>query len=63
MYGWTGLGVLLLRSWMARLGVLDDSRGLGTANTALHYHAGKLMAVHEGDLPYAVRPNDEIEMC
>ena len=28
--------------------------GFGTANTALIYHANKLLALHEGDLPYAV---------
>ncbi len=26
-----------------------------TANTALVYHANKLLVLHEGDLPYAVR--------
>ena len=30
--------------------------GFGTANTALIYHANKLLALHEGDLPYAVSP-------
>lgn len=29
--------------------------GLGTANTALAFHAGRLLALHEGDLPYALR--------
>lgn len=28
---------------------------LGTGNTALEYHSGSLLALHEGDLPYAVR--------
>lgn len=28
--------------------------GWGTANTALIYHANKLLALHEADLPYAV---------
>lgn len=32
--------------------VLQD--GFGTANTALIFHAQKLLALHEGDLPYAV---------
>lgn len=26
--------------------------GGGTGNTALAYHAGRLLALHEGDLPY-----------
>lgn len=29
--------------------------GLGTANTALAFHAGRLLSLHEGDLPYALR--------
>ena len=28
--------------------------GFQTANTALIYHANKLLVLHEGDLPYAV---------
>ena len=28
---------------------------MGTANTALQYHAGRLMALNEGDKPYAIR--------
>jgi hypothetical protein len=31
--------------------------GAGTGNTALVFHAKKLLALHEGDLPYAVRPH------
>lgn len=34
------------------LGVLDLSAGWGTANTALVYHAGRLLALHEGDQAY-----------
>lgn len=33
---------------------LAVQHGSGTANTALVYHANKLMSLHEGDLPYAV---------
>ena len=29
--------------------------GRGRANTALAAHAGRLLALHEGDLPYALR--------
>lgn len=36
-----------------RLGVTPKDRGAGTANTALVFHARRLLALHEGDLPYA----------
>jgi carotenoid cleavage dioxygenase len=29
-------------------------KGVGTANTSLFFHAGRLLALHEGDLPYQV---------
>ncbi|KAH7446558.1 hypothetical protein KP509_01G061900 [Ceratopteris richardii] len=35
--------------------VIDLSQGSGTGNTAMVYHNGKLMALHEGDKPYAIR--------
>ena len=35
-------------------GYLDLSKGAGTANTALVYHARRLLALHEGDMPYAI---------
>ncbi|XP_022734564.1 carotenoid 9,10(9',10')-cleavage dioxygenase 1-like [Durio zibethinus] len=35
--------------------VLDLSYGNGTANTALIYHHGKLLALHEGDKPYVLK--------
>jgi hypothetical protein len=31
-----------------------EQSGAGTGNTALVFHAKKLLALHEGDLPYAV---------
>ena len=37
------------------LGLLSSANGLGTANTALVWHAGRLLALHEGDLPYQAR--------
>lgn len=45
-----GLGALRMK-----LGVTPQNDGVGTANTALVYHANKLLALHEADLPYAVR--------
>lgn len=34
---------------------VDETEGAGTANTALVFHANKLLALNEGDLPYEVR--------
>ncbi|KAG0556078.1 hypothetical protein KC19_11G024200 [Ceratodon purpureus] len=44
-----------LQKLRVRLGVLDVSNGAGTANTALVYHNKKLLALNEGDKPYAIR--------
>ncbi|KAK9808682.1 hypothetical protein WJX72_001857 [[Myrmecia] bisecta] len=38
-----------------RLGVFSVKDGEGTGNTAMVYHAHRLLALHEGDLPYAIR--------
>ncbi len=40
---------------LIKLGAVDLRNGAGTGNTALAYHAGRLLALNEGDLPYAVR--------
>ena len=45
-----GLSQLRKKTWVTPM-----AEGEGTANTALVYHANKLMSLHEGDLPYAVR--------
>eukprot|EP00884_Botryococcus_braunii_P002267 jgi/Botrbrau1/12040/Bobra.0293s0016.1 len=48
--------IALAFDWVkARLGVLDFTHGRGTANTALAYHHNRLLALHEGDMPYQVR--------
>ncbi|KAL6981234.1 Dixin [Sarracenia purpurea var. burkii] len=38
-----------------KLKVLDDSYGTGTANTALVFHHGKLLALQETDKPYVIK--------
>ncbi|KAG9138230.1 hypothetical protein Leryth_001448 [Lithospermum erythrorhizon] len=38
-----------------KLKVLDISYGIGTGNTALVYHHGKLMALQEADKPYVIK--------
>lgn len=52
--GFTGLLHILNERLKGLLGVLDAKDGLGAANTALAFHAGQLLMLHEGDLPYAV---------
>lgn len=53
--GLFGLLVVNLQMLRAKMKVLDVSYGTGTANTALIYHHGKLLALSEGDKPYVLR--------
>ncbi|KAJ7949175.1 carotenoid cleavage dioxygenase 1 [Quillaja saponaria] len=53
--GLFGLLMVNIQMLRAKLKVLDVSYGTGTANTALIYHHGKLLALSEGDKPYAVK--------
>jgi hypothetical protein len=52
--GLRGLWITLLELLKTKTGIIDVSKGTGTANTSLVYHAGRIMALHEGDLPYQV---------
>lgn len=45
------LGLSALKDWV---GVGDLSEGHGTANTGMVVHGGRVMALHEDDLPYQV---------
>jgi carotenoid 9,10(9',10')-cleavage dioxygenase 1 len=56
MFGKTGLVLMLMHRLMMRLGITSKANGAGTGNTALVFHAKKLLALHEGDLPYQVHP-------
>ncbi|CAI9768845.1 unnamed protein product [Fraxinus pennsylvanica] len=53
--GMFGLVMVNMQMLREKLKVLDMSYGHGTANTALVYHHGKLLALHEGDKPYAIK--------
>ncbi|KAK4414463.1 Carotenoid 9,10(9',10')-cleavage dioxygenase [Sesamum alatum] len=53
--GMFGLIMVNMQMLRAKLKVLDVSYGVGTANTALVYHQGKLLALSEADKPYAIK--------
>ncbi|KAJ8492688.1 hypothetical protein OPV22_014409 [Ensete ventricosum] len=53
--GLFGLFMVQMQLLRAKLKILDVSYGTGTANTALVYHHGKLLALSEADKPYVVR--------
>jgi len=55
LMGKKGLLYVQLSNLRHKLGILDNSNGEGTGNTALIYHNKKLMALQEGDKPYAIR--------
>lgn len=54
MRGFWGIWHAGLSQLRKKTGITPEYEGSGTANTALVYHANKLMSLHEGDLPYAV---------
>ena len=50
------MGFVALQSLKQLLGITGGPlEGTGQANTALAFHAGKLLALHEQDLPYGLR--------
>lgn len=53
--GWPAALHLLVSGARRLLRAKDSSDGDGTANTALVWHARRLLALHEGDLPYVLR--------
>ncbi|XP_009589876.1 carotenoid 9,10(9',10')-cleavage dioxygenase 1-like isoform X1 [Nicotiana tabacum] len=53
--GLFGLFTVYMQMLRAKLKVLDITYGNGTANTALVYHHGKLLALSEADKPYALK--------
>ncbi|KAF4360968.1 hypothetical protein F8388_016777 [Cannabis sativa] len=53
--GFFGLLMVNMQMLRAKLKVLDLSYGNGTANTALIYHHGKLLALSEADKPYVLK--------
>ncbi|KAK9835657.1 hypothetical protein WJX74_005186 [Apatococcus lobatus] len=53
--GFAGFLHVLLFAAKIRLGFVDPGKGIGTANTSLVFHAQRLLALQESDMPYAVR--------
>ncbi|PAN22125.1 hypothetical protein PAHAL_3G516600 [Panicum hallii] len=53
--GFFGLFMVQMQQLRKKFRVLDFTYGFGTANTALIYHHGKLMALSEADRPYVVK--------
>ncbi|XP_015062345.1 carotenoid 9,10(9',10')-cleavage dioxygenase 1-like [Solanum pennellii] len=53
--GLFGLFTVYMQMLRTKLKVLDISYGNSTANTALVYHHGKLLALSEADKPYALK--------
>nr|AFC90006.1 carotenoid cleavage dioxygenase 1 [Diospyros kaki] len=53
--GLFGLLMVNMKMLRGKLKVLDVSYGTGTANTALVYHHGKLLALSEADKPYVLK--------
>nr|XP_008363317.2 carotenoid 9,10(9',10')-cleavage dioxygenase 1-like isoform X1 [Malus domestica] len=53
--GFLGLFMKSLQMLREKLKILDMSYGFGTGNTALTYHHGKLLALHEADKPYVLK--------
>nr|QIS62326.1 carotenoid cleavage dioxygenase 1 [Crocus sativus] len=53
--GFFGLFMVQMQLLRAKLKVIDVSYGVGTGNTALIYHHGKLLALSEADKPYVVK--------
>lgn len=53
-----GLFVLVINKARHKLQIIptcDKGEDLGAANTALIWHAARVLALHEGDVPYALR--------
>ncbi len=46
---------LLAVRFAVHVGAIRREDGVGTANTSLLYHAGRLMAMHDADMPYELR--------
>lgn len=53
--GMFGALIAKIFSLRCQMKVLDMSQGMGTGNTAMVYHDGRLLALQEADKPYVIR--------
>ncbi|HCP45025.1 MAG TPA: hypothetical protein DIU15_03235 [Deltaproteobacteria bacterium] len=58
MTGWVGLAKIILERTRGALGVVYLDAGTGRANTKVIEHAGRVLALHEGDAPYEIEVDD-----
>jgi len=54
MKGWLGILVIIINQIKTFMGLYSNEGGTGTANTAVAFHDGRLLALVESDHPYAV---------
>ena len=58
MSGGLGLAKIILHELRMQLRIIRRQQGAGRANTSIIHHAGKLLALHEGDGPYEMELTD-----